>query len=63
MINNWTVLFSFQENQERPPLDLFSAIFDNQNSDEDDDDEQEAQEKKSNDIIPKPINPSIPKQS
>ncbi|CAF5112345.1 unnamed protein product, partial [Rotaria magnacalcarata] len=52
-----------KENQERPPLDLFSAIFDNQNSDEDDDDEQEAQEKKSNDIIPKPINPSIPKQS
>ncbi|CAF3370662.1 unnamed protein product [Rotaria sp. Silwood1] len=45
-----------QENQERPPLDFFSAIFDNQPSDDDDADEQETEDKK-NDAIQKPINP------
>ncbi|CAF2738813.1 unnamed protein product [Rotaria sp. Silwood2] len=41
--------------QERPPLDLFSAIFDNQHSDDENADEQEVEEKK-NDDIPIPIN-------
>ncbi|CAF1256318.1 unnamed protein product [Adineta steineri] len=44
-----------KENQERPPLDFFSAIFDNQDSDEDNVEEQETEEKK-NDDVPKSIN-------
>ncbi|CAF0895520.1 unnamed protein product [Adineta steineri] len=44
-----------QENQERPPLDFFSAIFDNQDSDEDNVEEQETEEKR-NDDVPKSIN-------
>jgi hypothetical protein len=43
-----------QETQERPPLDFFSAIFDNQDSDEDNIEEQETEETK-NDVITKPI--------
>ncbi len=45
----------FQETQERPPLDFFSAIFDNQDSDEENIDEQETEEKKNDDIV-KPMN-------
>jgi hypothetical protein len=50
---NCLILILFQENQERPSLDLFSAIFDNQDSDDENVDEQE-EEKKKNDNISKP---------
>ncbi len=50
-----SIFFSFQETQERPPLDFFSAIFDNQDSDEENADEPETEEKKNGDI-PKPTN-------
>lgn len=55
-----SVLFFFQETQERPPLDFFSAIFENQDSDEENVDEQEIEEKKNGDISkPLPTQSSI----
>jgi hypothetical protein len=49
----------YQENQERPPLDFFSAIFDNQDSDAEDMDEEN--QERTNDDSRKTSNaPTVP---